>query len=479
MLTNIRQIVPQEACLKCDVCCRYPEKTTSLVPCFLEEEAEPLRNTGKLRSIGKKLDLKTPPIEYKENYACSFFCPERKMCDIYAMRPLDCRIYPFMVTYDKDSKAIVLTLDTKCPYLRDKLEAKEVMEYAGYLTKIFESDKAVEELNSNKNFINEYQEDSVTLTKLENISKRFLLSGYGLKKISLKDKAIFDEYFLDAGASLSLFAFEPIFIWSGILHTVWKEINGDLCVFAGNDRDYFLLLPPIPGKSQDTVKECLEILASLNEGGVSQLRIENVPQEFCEAMESRGLKVRLSAEEYLYSQKDLAELKGDKYKNKRALVNNFTKKYNYGYRKLEIDDIFGCLDLYGKWAEQKPIDVKDDYFRYLLEDSYFAQKTALFNFGSLNLEGRVVEVNGNIEGYTVGYPLNKETFVILFETINLSLKGLAQFIFREFCHQLRGYEYINTLSASGISNLTKSKDSYRPIKKIPSYTAFLEDGLIQ
>jgi hypothetical protein len=57
----------------------------------------------------------------------------------------------------------------------------------------------------------------------------------------------------------------------------------------------------------------------------------------------------------------------------------------------------------------------------------------------------------------------------MYEIADSSVKGLAQFIFREFCSGLKDYTYINIMDDSGLENIQKTKLSYRPVKIIPAY----------
>lgn len=475
MLENLKQIVPSSACLRCDVCCRYPERTSSLSPYFFAEEAKEIdEDSGKFIAIGKRIGFKAVLDPCEDHYACPFFGPEKNSCRIYASRPFDCRLYPFMVTYDESSKSVVLAVDKKCPYLMDKLDSKVLREYVDYLTDRLEGDDVAEEINYNKNFINVFQEDSFFLKRLEGLSRRICLSEYQMTRISLKDKELFDECFLRCGFPLSSFSFTGIYIWSSVLNILWKKIEDALCVFAGCDRDYFLILPPLGGTfNKPAAKEAMEILSSINGAGcLPAARIENIPKKFLKRAASLNLKTKISTQEYIYNQGDLAGLKGGRFKSKRSPINHFTKNYKYIYRSMETKDVGDCLDLYRDWAFMRLKNVGDDYYRMLVEDSYFAQEAALLNLDFLRLQGRVVEIGGKIKGYTLGYPLNKDTFVIIFETVDLKVKGLSQFIFREFSRELSDYRYINTLSDSDLENLRIIKDSYRPIKKIPVFAAY-------
>jgi hypothetical protein len=111
---------------------------------------------------------------------------------------------------------------------------------------------------------------------------------------------------------------------------------------------------------------------------------------------------------------------------------------------------------------------KDTLFNALLGDSYHANKTAMAD--GHGLTGRVVLVDGSLKAYTFGYRLNNDVFCILFEVADLKIKGLAQFIFREFSRELSSYRYINIMDASGLDNLKKVKLSYHPCKTVPSFT---------
>ena len=95
------------------------------------------------------------------------------------------------------------------------------------------------------------------------------------------------------------------------------------------------------------------------------------------------------------------------------------------------------------------------------------------NHQALGLVGRVVFIDSCLKGYTFGYPLNSEIFCILFEVTDLSIKGLAQFLFRSFCQEGTAYRWINAMDDSGLENLKRVKLSYRPVKQLASYNLFL------
>ena len=178
--------------------------------------------------------------------------------------------------------------------------------------------------------------------------------------------------------------------------------------------------------------------------------------------------------EYLYETDALIQLQGDRYKSKRAgynaLIRNYPAAQLEPYESAHRGD---CLALYESWQQERAAHSQDDVYQAMLEDSRHSHRTGLMNCEELGLIGRIVFIDGVVKGYTFGYPLNSEMFCILFEVTDLGIKGLAQFLFREFCRELAAYHWINTMDDSGLDNLKRVKLSYRPAKQLASYNLFL------
>jgi hypothetical protein len=78
-------------------------------------------------------------------------------------------------------------------------------------------------------------------------------------------------------------------------------------------------------------------------------------------------------------------------------------------------------------------------------------------------------VQGCVVGYTFGYALNDETWCVLFETCDARYSGCAAYIFREFCAEMKAFRWINCLDDSGLENVRRVKESYRPSLRLPVY----------
>ena len=203
-------------------------------------------------------------------------------------------------------------------------------------------------------------------------------------------------------------------------------------------------------------------------------RIENVPVDLVPFLREIGFHAIQKETEYLYETNALIQLKGNRYKSKRStyniLIRNHPTVQLFPY---QCDHLSDCLALYESWYQERSAQSHDDIYRAMLEDSRHSHRIGLMNYEALGLVGNVVFINGSLKGYTFGYPLNSEIFCILFEVTDLAVKGLAQFLFREFCREQAAYRWINTMDDSGLENLKRVKLSYRPAKQFPSYNLFL------
>jgi len=292
-----------------------------------------------------------------------------------------------------------------------------------------------------------------------------------LKSISLKDKAIFNQYLKFSRHELAVYSFADIFIWKALFDISWAVIDGNLCVFFKDNFGTFLYLPPLGESfSPEAVLGSYDIAANLNKNP-EVTRIENIEEKDVAAYRKLGFKCSLKSQDYLCLRKDLVSLSGNKLKSQRWAKNYFLNHYEFEFSPLLAKDKQGCLDLYDSWMGMRKAVNPEHIYQGMMEDSRIALQTALVNYRALNLKGAAVRINKKICGFTFGYELNKDTFCILYEVTDLSVKGLAQFIFSRNCAELKGYKYINVMDDSGLENLKKVKLAYKPVRLIPAYIA--------
>ena len=296
-----------------------------------------------------------------------------------------------------------------------------------------------------------------------------------LQPLTLNDKPIFDAYRHRSCTRLSHYAFAPLYVWREHFQFYWTLLADYLCIFAKQGDDYFMPILPMPYETDNrtylnTINKAYQFMLASNRNR-HIARIENVPQEMISFFEKNGFRATLKETEYLYEAEALAKLRGDRYKQQRHAYNVFVTKYPSAKLCPYISaDQNACLALYDRWYETRLEKSDDPIYNAMLDDSRSAHLIGVSHADALGLLGRVVRIDGEIRGYTFGYPLGAGTFCVLFEITDLGTKGLAQFIYREFCKELMDtYRWINAMDDSGLENLKRVKHAYHPIQLIPSY----------
>ncbi len=291
-----------------------------------------------------------------------------------------------------------------------------------------------------------------------------------LNELTLKNKKVFNEFLSLSKHELSVYAFENIYIWGKFYDISWAIIRDNLCVFFRDKIGCFLYLPPI-GKNKDyrAAAGAFKIMDAVNiNKDIS--RIENLEEKDVVSYRDLGYECSYKSTDYVCKRVDLASLQGDKFKSKRASFNYFIKHCadsEYVPFSLKYKD--GCLELFELWAVQRKVKLNDKIYRGMIDDSKACLNFLFDNYRNLDITGRMVCIEGEIKAFSFGFKLNQDTFCILYEITDLSVKGLAQFIFRKFSVELKDFRYINIMDDSGLENLKKVKLSYHPVKLIPAY----------
>ncbi len=153
----IKQIIPQEVCLKCRGCCRFKKADSAWSPCLLDEEIQDLLDKkippACISSAKKLLPVPDPG---ETGFICPFLDVKENKCKIYAFRPLECQLYPFLISLRK--KKVILTLDLNCPYVSRNLKSAKFKKYTEDLISFLNSPAQLRLLKENPQIIQAYEE---------------------------------------------------------------------------------------------------------------------------------------------------------------------------------------------------------------------------------------------------------------------------------------------------------------------------------
>lgn len=415
--------------------------------------------------------------------ACPFFNPVTHECLIYLDRPLDCQLYPFVLLLSPTQKRVFLGLDTQCPFVQDISHHDALTDYGESVRHFLEEKETVERISRTPGLLGKGGDTILPLYPLSGLTEKLFREtlfgtppppSLGLLPLTLKDREILALFFSSSPKAFSDESLVSLFIFSDLLRYYWKKEKEALFVVAEQGNSFFMPIPPLAPKRNAAIFERgLSLLEALN-AKRHPSRIENVSEEDLPLVAQIGCTTYPKSPEYLYRREALVALRGDAYKSKRSSYNIFTKRYAFAYEPYQKKYFSECLRLFKKWQEEKFSKTTDPYEQSLLEDATFIHRRTLLHADSLHIEGRVVRVGGEIKGYTFGYPLTADTFCILLEIADPNVKGLAQFLFREFCREKEAFPFISAMDDSDVEYLRRVKESYRPIlKKIP-YVAMRE-----
>ena len=304
---------------------------------------------------------------------------------------------------------------------------------------------------------------------------------YGLMRIELEHKQLFDQAFSTLHAPVSDYTFANTFIWREALKLSWVLIEGHLCIFTEVEGDLRMALPPIgEGDLKRCLKTCYEIMDDYNArvADTSHSVVECVSDELLGRYLELGFTAIPTGGDYIYSTQKMIDLAGGEYKSKRQARSKFLREHEARTAPLCPADVPACKRLLETWeARANAHGSSDDPYQRqaatLRRMDFMATELALETFKELGLVGMTLWTGDRLIGFTVGEGLGPLQSSILIEKTDLDVDGSAQYIFSEFCRQYWSqYPECNVGDDWGIPSLRWTKMSYRPIRLMGKHSLF-------
>jgi ribosomal protein S18 acetylase RimI-like enzyme len=307
-------------------------------------------------------------------------------------------------------------------------------------------------------------------------------SHWGLRPVDLADAPALGSYFASLAEPLSDYTFSQLFTWRNSLRILWKELHGHLCVFANGTGDLTLLLPPIGDTNGDRAfAAAYELMDDYNgrKGVAQRSRVEYVSDELLARFGRHNLDVQPMGADYVYDSARMIDLLGGDLASKRQAKNRFLRNYEHRVETYDPakhqDECTRLLDL---WKAQQDVnhaaavDASTAALKRYKES--LATVLCLESSAQLGLRGMVVYVKDagawSLRAFTFGEPLGADQSSITIEKTDLAIKGLAQFVFSEFCRRAwADRPFVNVGDDWGLETLAWTKMSYRPVKMLNKY----------
>ena len=135
--------------------------------------------------------------------------------------------------------------------------------------------------------------------------------------------------------------------------------------------------------------------------------------------------------------------------------------------KIDHRVIGECLDFLEIWCAEKDCGLDPNEELACEKDAVI---NALNNIERLNFKGILLRLDQKVCAFGIASQLTDSMGVLHFEKALSAYKGLYQYFDRECASRLfDGLRYINKENDMNLPGLIKAKQSYHPLKLIPSY----------
>jgi hypothetical protein len=276
-------------------------------------------------------------------------------------------------------------------------------------------------------------------------------------KVTLEDKEWINRRLAESNYNGCEYSFSNIFLWHTAFEFEVADYRGFLIIKAREDNLPLYYFPAGDGDLSSVLRD----LALYSQQREEPLIFGNVTQEHKARIEEilPGVfdyeEIR-EASDYIYLRERMVTLAGKKLHGKRNHINRFKDNPNWNFEFISEENITECYGMSIAWSLEQ--------FGGNSPDSDFCAVQKSFDyFKELDLIGGLIRQDGQVVAFTMGAPLNSNTFVVHIEKASRQIQGAYPIINQQFAKHLpEHFEYINREEDLGNEGLRKSKLSYYP-----------------
>jgi len=284
------------------------------------------------------------------------------------------------------------------------------------------------------------------------------------QKIELEDKALISSYLEQKMCRSCDLVFPNIYLWSRKYPTKYAVVE-DTLIFQGIGENG---VPSItfPAGGQEQAHKALDVMFQWFLERRADVRMHLVQEkefELLDAWYPGRLQISYNRDiaDYVYETEKLAGLGGKKLHGKRNHVNRFKENHpDWVYEPITEENVEDCFQMALKWREEMQCEIDVEK-----RDEMCVTLNALRLMEELGLKGGLLraEPQGEVIAFTVGEPLDEDTFVVHIEKAFAQIQGAYPMINQQFVlHEAQNYKYVNREEDTGSEGLRKAKLSYRP-----------------
>jgi hypothetical protein len=170
--------------------------------------------------------------------------------------------------------------------------------------------------------------------------------------------------------------------------------------------------------------------------------------------------------DYLYDINEMVELKGNRFHNKKNLLKQFIKKYDYRFETFSPAMIEPAMAMQADWCNWRDCESSD----VLSAENRSVFKVLMHWNDLVGLTGGVIIVEDIIVAYTVAEKMNDASIVVHYEKGCPDYKGIYQAINQMFLESLpENFKIVNREQDLGEEGLRQAKMSYNPSGFLKKY----------
>lgn len=304
------------------------------------------------------------------------------------------------------------------------------------------------------------------------------MEDYNFHEVGIEDKDWIKARLAEDDGNSCERSFSTIFLYRKLYHVQVAEIAGCLvfrCMYKTMKENvpYWTYYFPIGAGDK---RAALEIMLELcRQEGIPmhlepilaqerELLLEWFPGRFL-------IESNRDCYDYLYSREKLASLKGKKMQKKRNHIARFKDDENWSYEPITRENLAETRFMARNWICSRAEKWNED-----MENEFSVLEDAFVNYEAIGLKGGILRRHEDIVAFTMGEPLNSNTFLVHFEKAFPEVQGAYPMINQQFVqHATEGFEYINREDDMGDLGLRKAKLSYYPEILLKKYVAETAD----
>lgn len=290
------------------------------------------------------------------------------------------------------------------------------------------------------------------------------------RKIEINDKTSYNKLLHEENTKSCQYGFSNLFMW-GIQEMAY--VHDHIVLYSQFDCHCFY---PFPIGTGDKKMVLDEIFADAKERGVCPC-LTGVDEENRQIIEKLYpnqfyFHADRGNYDYVYDINDLADLKGRKLHRKRNHLKHFKKNHpDYVVTPITMENLERARTFVADWYKLKLEENPDGDYHH----EQAALEKAFAHYVDLEMEGLLLEENGEVLGFTMASPLSSDTFDVHYEKARGDIDGAYTTINSEFANYIRNkyphIKYLDREEDMGIPGLRKAKMSYFPHHLVKKYRA--------